>query len=88
MIRDEYEMTTWRGWDRRIANAVRLTKASWRVDADLIVMGPAMLRRLGVVIATKCRIPFKPVRALVVDGRTIHVVEEPDMRDGDQLDAA
>jgi hypothetical protein len=98
MIRVDHELRTWRGWDRRLAQAARQMAKRCGAKPDLLVVSPVTRRRLGIAIAAKTRSRYQKIQAIGVSGSLIHVVEEDGMRDNvfalvivegsDQLDAA
>lgn len=80
MIREEYALTSWRGWHALIAAAIRGFRAHNGAAPDLLVVNKAMHRRLSVAACAKEK-RYAPIRGLGIAGGVVAVVVEPDMRD-------
>lgn len=80
MIREEYALTTWRGWHALVAAAIRGFRAHHGAAPDLLVVNAAMHRRLSVAACAKAP-RYAPIRGLGIADAVVAVVVEPDMRD-------
>jgi hypothetical protein len=80
LIREEYALTSWRGWHVLIAAAIRGFRAHNGTAPDLLVVNKAMHRRLSVAACAKEK-RYAPIRGLGIAGGVVAVVVEDDMSD-------
>lgn len=79
MIREEYALTSWRGWAELVVDAYKRFTAR-HGPADLVALSPAMHRRMSIAACSTSK-RYAPLRGLATADGVLHVVIEADAPD-------